>query len=160
MLGAVQATSHYMNKWVYWRIYALLGLNELTHDDVNKWKHFPRYWPFVRGIHRSPVNSPHKGRWRGALVFSLICAWMDGWGWWLETPSGPLWRQSNENDAETTLPSFCRRHFKTHLLEWNVIFCIQISLGFDPTGEINNIPTLPQIMAWCRPGDRPRPMMV
>ena len=44
-----------------------------------KWKHFPRYWLFVRGIHRSPVNSPHKGRWRGALIFSLICAWMNGW---------------------------------------------------------------------------------
>ena len=37
-------------------------------------EHFPRYWPFVRGIHRSPVNSPHKGQWRGALMFSLICA--------------------------------------------------------------------------------------
>ena len=48
-------------------------------DDVIKWKHFPRYWPFVRGIHRSPVNSQHKGQWRGALVFSLICAWMNGW---------------------------------------------------------------------------------
>ena len=23
------------------------------HDDFIKWKHFPRYWPFVRGIHRS-----------------------------------------------------------------------------------------------------------
>ena len=44
-----------------------------------KWKHFPRYWPFVRGIHRSPVNSPHKGQWRGALMFSLICVWIDGW---------------------------------------------------------------------------------
>ena len=32
------------------------------HDDVIKWKHFPRYWPFVRGIHRSTVNSPHKGQ--------------------------------------------------------------------------------------------------
>ena len=32
------------------------------HDDVIKLKHFPRYWPFVRGIHRSPVNSPHKGQ--------------------------------------------------------------------------------------------------
>ena len=39
------------------------------HDDVFKWKHFPRYCSFVRGIHRSPVNSPHKGQWRGALVF-------------------------------------------------------------------------------------------
>ena len=50
------------------------------HDDVIKWKHFPRYWPFVRGIHRSPVNSPHtKGQWRGALVFSSICTRINGW---------------------------------------------------------------------------------
>ena len=49
------------------------------HDDVIKWKHFPRYWPFVRGIHRSPVNSPHKGQWRGALMFSLICVWINDW---------------------------------------------------------------------------------
>ena len=42
-------------------------------------KHFPRYWPFVRGIHRSSVNSPHKGQWRGALMFSLICVWINGW---------------------------------------------------------------------------------
>ena len=47
------------------------------YDDVIKWKHFPRYWPFVRGIHWSPVNSPHKGQWRWALV--LICTWMNGW---------------------------------------------------------------------------------
>ena len=49
------------------------------HDDIIKRKHFPRYWPFVRGIHRSPVNSPHKGQWRGALMFSLICVWINGW---------------------------------------------------------------------------------
>ena len=49
------------------------------HDDVIKWKHFPRYWPFVRGIHRSPVNSLHKGQWRGALMLSLICVWINGW---------------------------------------------------------------------------------
>ena len=40
---------------------------------------FSRYWPFVRGIHRSTVNSPQKGQWHGALMFSLICAWMNGW---------------------------------------------------------------------------------
>ena len=48
------------------------------HDDVIKWNHFPRYWPFERGIHRSPVNSPHKGQWRGALMFSLVCVWIYG----------------------------------------------------------------------------------
>ena len=51
----------------------------LDHDDVIKWKYFPRYWPFVREIHRSPVNSPHKGQWRGALMLSIICAWINGW---------------------------------------------------------------------------------
>ena len=49
------------------------------HDNVIKWKHFPRNWPFVRGIHRGPVNSPHKGQWRGALMFSLICVWINDW---------------------------------------------------------------------------------
>ena len=49
------------------------------HDDVMKWKQFPHYWPFVRKIHRSPLNSPHKGQWREALMFSLICAWINGW---------------------------------------------------------------------------------
>ena len=43
------------------------------HDDVIKWKHFPHYWPFVRGIWL------HKGQRRGALTFSLICAWINGW---------------------------------------------------------------------------------
>ena len=45
-----------------------------SHDDVIEWKNFPRYCPFVL-----PVNSPQKGLWRGALMFSLICAWINGW---------------------------------------------------------------------------------
>ena len=52
-----------------WRIW-------VRHDDVIKWKYFPRYWAFVREIHRW---SPHKGQWRGALMFSLVCAWTNGW---------------------------------------------------------------------------------
>ena len=48
------------------------------HDDVIKWKHFPRYWPFVRGIHRSPVNSPTKAS-DVELMFSLICTCINGW---------------------------------------------------------------------------------
>ena len=49
------------------------------HDDIIKWKHFPHYWLFVQGIHRSPVNSPHKGQWRRALMSSLICTRINGW---------------------------------------------------------------------------------
>ena len=52
---------------------------DMHHDDVIKWKHFPRNWPFVRGIHRYPVNSLHKGQWRRALMFSLICVWINDW---------------------------------------------------------------------------------
>ena len=33
----------------------------------------------MRGIHRPPVNSPHKSQWRGALMFSLICVLVNGW---------------------------------------------------------------------------------
>ena len=59
--------------------------------------------PFVQGIHRSPVNSPHKGQWRGALMFSLVCVWINElskqwWGWWFETPSRPLWRRCNVHE--------------------------------------------------------------
>ena len=51
---------------------------QCIHDDVIKWKPFLHYWSFVRGIHRSSVNSHHKGQWRRALMFSLICAWING----------------------------------------------------------------------------------
>ena len=54
-------------------------ININVHYDVIKWKHFPRNWPFVRRIHRSPVNSPHKGQWRRALMFPLICVWVNDW---------------------------------------------------------------------------------
>ena len=50
-----------------------------SHDDVIKWTYFSRYGPFEWGIHRSHVNSPHKGQWRVALMFSLICIWIKGW---------------------------------------------------------------------------------
>ena len=45
----------------------------------SNWSFFPRYWPFVRGTHRWPVVFPHKGQWRGALMFSLICARINSW---------------------------------------------------------------------------------
>ena len=61
-----------------WWLWHLLWIPS-NHDDVIKWEHFPLYWPFMRGIHWSPVNSRHKGQWRGALKFSLICVWINGW---------------------------------------------------------------------------------
>ena len=84
-----------------------------VNDDVMKWKHFPRYWPFVRGIHRSPVNPPHEGQWRRALTFSLICTWISCW--------------TNNRDAGDLRRH--RAHYHDTLmnlkknLQWSVINC-------------------------------------
>ena len=80
----------------------MCGLLFLSHDDVVKWKHCSRYWPFVRGIQRSPVNYPHKGQLLGALTFYLIWALnkrlsKHSWSWWFETPLYSLWRHCNDH---------------------------------------------------------------
>ena len=60
-------------------LWLLLITKNIFHDDVMKWKHFLCYWPFVWAIHQSLVNSPHKGQWCGALIFSVICAQINSW---------------------------------------------------------------------------------
>ena len=63
----------------YIMYFIVKGLWLYFHEGVIKWTHFLRYWTFVRGVHRSPVNFHHKGQWEGALMFSLICAQTNGW---------------------------------------------------------------------------------
>ena len=70
------------------------------HDDVIKWKHFPHYWSFVRGIHRSRWI-PHTQR-PATRSFDVFLDLRlnkrlskQSWGWWFETQSRPLWRQCN-----------------------------------------------------------------
>ena len=77
----------------------------IERDDVIKWKHFPRNWQLVWGIHRSPVNSPHKGQWRGTLVFPLICVWINGW----------------ENNRETGDLRRCRAHYDVTVMEYRLL---------------------------------------
>ena len=80
-------------------IVSFVSSKSKLHDNVINWKHFLRYWSFVRGIHQSQVDSPHKGQWHGTLMFSLICTWTNGWAnnrrRWVETPSCSLWRHCN-----------------------------------------------------------------
>ena len=64
--------------YVYIYIY-IESQTAMFHDDAIKWKQFPRYWPFMPGIHWSSVNSPQKSKWCGALMFSLICVWINRW---------------------------------------------------------------------------------
>ena len=47
------------------------------HDDGHQMETFSALLAFCAG--NSPVNSPHKGQWRGASMFSSICAWINGW---------------------------------------------------------------------------------
>ena len=45
--------------------------------------------------------------------------------------------------------------YKCIFLNENVLILIETSLKFVPKGSISNIPALVQIVAWCRPGDKP-----
>ena len=85
----------------------------LSHDDAINRRHFLHYWPFVRGIHRSSVNSPHKGQWRGALMFSLICAWMNGWV--NNGEAGGLRRHRAHYDVIVMLRSLCSLKFMKNI---------------------------------------------
>ena len=133
-------------------------------DDVTKWKYFPRHWPFVRGIHRSPVNSPHKGQWRGALMFSLICVWLrkQSWGWWFETLSCPLWRHYNDESYTVWnqyvyvsyrwykywVDSFSPARWGNNFTSVFVKFFLRIHI-LTTACEIGKS-TLVLVMAWCR----------
>ena len=104
--------SHGKFLWLFIIMSCAVSCNKSIHDDVIKWKTFSRYWPFVRGIHRSPVNSPHKGQSCRALVFSLICAWINGWE--NNRKAGDLRRNRPHYDAtvmtnqcEIGLSNFC-----------------------------------------------------
>ena len=91
---------------VCWNLLALRVSNgaltygrQRRHDDVIKWKHFPRYWPFVRGIHRSRWIPRTKAR--DAELDVLFDLRLNkrlnkqSFGWWFKTPSCSLWRHCN-----------------------------------------------------------------
>ena len=50
-----------------------------NHDDVINQETFSALLAICAGNQRSLVKSPHKSQWRGALIFSLFCAWINGW---------------------------------------------------------------------------------
>ena len=73
-------------------------------EVISWWRHqmekFSALLALCAGNSPVPVTSPHKGQWRGALMISLICAWItveytQSLGWWFETPYWPLWRYCN-----------------------------------------------------------------
>ena len=110
--------------------------NDLTlemswnHDGVIKWKHFPRNWPFVWGIHWSREFPSQRPVTRSFDVFFDLRLnkrlSKQPWGWWLETPSGSLWRQCNDVGQ----------------LEWHNLICWNILEIYDCTSAIWVPPTI------------------
>ena len=108
---------------------------------------FPRYWPFVWGIHRSPVNSPHKVQWRGALMFSLVCVWINDWV--NNHEAGDLRRSRAHYDVSVMM----------HTVIWCILFyCIYVSVI---CGFISYIQSYsPRFLFWHRSNRRFVPMSV
>ena len=95
------------------KILAAGAKTNATHNDVINWNHFPRYWPFVRGNHRSPVNSPLKGQWRRALIYYLIQDWANGWvnNWY----AGDLRRHCAHYDVTVISAGVCHMRIIIHV---------------------------------------------
>ena len=63
------------------------------HEDVIKWKHFPRYWPFMKGPRWSPRTKASDAElWCFFDLRRTKRLSKQSWGWWFETLSWPLWR--------------------------------------------------------------------
>ena len=80
--------------------YAKLCYNWPCHDDVIKWKHFPRNWPFFAGNSPGPGEFPAQRAVMPSFdVFCDLCLnkWLSkqSWGWWFEMLSRPLWHHCN-----------------------------------------------------------------
>ena len=109
----------YLNSCFHFQLF----LDRVIHDVVIKWKYFPLRWPFVRGIHRSPVNSPYKGQWRGTFdVFSSVPEPTVEW-------TGDLWRHRSHYDDIVMTPVGIFRFAKRDLIdtEYSVISNILLS---------------------------------
>ena len=135
--GVVRGASSSMG--IYW------STESLNHNDVIKRKYFPRYWPFVLRIHWSPVNSPHKGQWRGALIFFYLRLnkrlGKQSRRWWFETPSFSLWRHCNIKWLA------CRWYFERHFHKINIL-CFDFKFKVFPEGAVGNKSSLVNVMAW------------
>ena len=71
------------SKQKQFRLYLFLVQGEQGEIFFTWWRHQMKTLSALQAIcaGNSPVTGefPHKGQWRGALMFSLICVWIDGW---------------------------------------------------------------------------------
>ena len=67
----------------------------------------------------SPVNSPHKGQWCEALIFSLICAWTNSWA--NNRDAGDLRPHHAHSDVSVMCPAQNPVTLPTYSQRW--LFC-------------------------------------
>ena len=78
-----------------------------THDDIITWKHFRVTVLLCGEFTGSLVNYPHKGQWRGALMFFIICAWTNGWV--NNRDAGYMRRHRANNDVTEMVVNLCSK---------------------------------------------------
>ena len=88
----------------------------ISNDDVIKWKHFPRYWPFLREF-LATGEFPAQRPVTRSFDVSLICALnkrlgKQSWGWWFENPSYSLWRHRNDSGLCTAWNMICTKIYE------------------------------------------------
>ena len=96
-------------------------------------------------------------------VDAYMCHWTGHYWFWqwpvaCSVPPITLTHWGRDKMAAISQTMFLKCIF----LNENLWILLKISLKFVPKGPINNIPSLVQVMAWRRPGDKPlsEPMMV
>ena len=94
------APSNYPNKgrFIIGLLVIFLWWKFHKYGDGIKWKHFPRYWPFVRGIHMTSLNSPYNSQIFDVFFHLRLDKRLKKQSkcWWFQTPSRSLWRYCNE----------------------------------------------------------------
>ena len=144
-LGRNQSTETVFIRWPKKYPSVAPRCGRIPSHDVIKWKYFPRYWPNVRGIHRSLVNSPHRPMTRTfGILFDLRLNIRFSKQWrrrWFETPLLSLWPNCNESVPGATKYKLCASFL------WCTLYLIQ-SLSSFPYGVQNPIKFVAQIVGF------------
>ena len=84
-----------------------------------------------------PVNSPKKGQWHGALMFSVICAWINDWV--NNREAGDLRRHCGHYDVNVMIKKMTHSAARTVMVTRRPIFAVQGCVCHSPNFNYINI---------------------
>ena len=106
--------------------YYIFQERSCSHFILPWWRHqmetFSALLALCAGNSLVPVNSPHKGQWRGALMLSLICAWINDW----------------VNNREAGDLRRHRGHYDVNVMTWLVIYEICYQSHYSLSGKTSS----------------------